>query len=165
MRRNKTRLEVVRMRIHKRMTNKGLTTKYDGRPMELLSVFKEYIEMQITAGGFEQDHFKVVSGGAVFGSSVETHTEEHDVPLTIEGFCAHANMTLSDWKLYRDLDEYGLRDTIALIDETIKDDWITGAAVGAYNATIANRYAGLADKSDITLNPSIPEIITGMEVL
>lgn len=65
---------------------------------------------------------------------------------TLEGFCLYAN--IGDWTSFkkaecRQTEEY--RGVIYMIEQTIKDQQVTGALAGVFNANIVARLNGLAD--------------------
>lgn len=71
------------------------------------------------------------------------------LPLTIASFCLELGVTQQTWQVWRK-DRNDLSSVIARIDETIRDQKLSGAMVGAYNHNIVARDLGLADKSELT---------------
>lgn len=87
--------------------------------------------------------------------------EQYDVPIgrpyTIDGLCnylgvsggyfraAKANLDVKIGKKLATVGEEALREAIAWIEETTRNDQIEGGMVGQYNANLVSRLNGLAD--------------------
>ena len=75
-------------------------------------------------------------------------------PLSIYGFCTHADVSRSTYyaTLKRD-DDVG--HMLNRIDAAIKDALISGALTRAYDSNITARVTGLADKTESTVNATV----------
>lgn len=156
---------MINFGIHQRIKADGKGYVYDKQPRRLLCVFRNFVEA-IYNGGYhwEEGEYKTVSKGRGEGSDLAEVTYTHDMPMTIAAFLSFANITNPSWESYKNIPELGLQDACELIVETINDDWLTGAAVGAFNAAVV-KFAGIRERED---NPTINvkvEPITGMNIL
>lgn len=72
------------------------------------------------------------------------------IPYTLSGFCLYCGASENWWKEFRK-NEGLSKDFLALIsriEEIIRTQKFTGAAVGAFNANIISRDLGLADRQE-----------------
>ena len=89
-------------------------------------------------------------------------------PFTLEGVCRYMNASTSYFRSFKcedrkDKDEF--LTVITRIEETIRDQQISGSASGFLNPNIIARYQGLSDKKQIEGNPDKPlQVITGMQI-
>jgi hypothetical protein len=78
-------------------------------------------------------------------------------PMTTAALCLHLGITLETWSQYRRKKEYS--DITQLVDLTIRNQKLEGAAADLFNASIIARDLGLVDKreNDDTLKLSMSE--------
>ena len=70
---------------------------------------------------------------------------EQPVPFTIGSLCIYLGITQVTWNEWRKSRD-DLTKVITRVDEIVRDQKLSGAIVGAYNANIVARDLGLADK-------------------
>lgn len=126
--------------------------KHFDTPEKLVNVFNDYLEVMKTKTWKKQEFIK---SGERAGDIIELETQ---TPLTMQGFCLFAGVntkyfydfektleSLEDRQLAKDFSEITTH-----IRETITEQKLQGAMVGAYNPMIVARIEGLKDKQDIT---------------
>lgn len=110
---------------------------------EYLNKFFEYCEWANNNPIITTDGIKLTEG--------EKTTQANRIarPLTIDGWCAFANIgNYSQFK--KDYIERGFGDAIAGIERVIRENQISGAAVGIYRENLVARLNGLTDRKDVT---------------
>jgi hypothetical protein len=94
--------------------------------------------------------------------------EQYDVPIgrpyTMDGLCnylgvsgayfraAKAHLDVKIGKKLATVEEEELRETIAWVEDTTRNDQIEGGMVGQYNANLVSRLNGLADNVNNTVS-------------
>jgi len=90
------------------------------------------------------------------------------IPYTLSGFCLYCDASEGWWKEFRkgeNIDDF--LPIITRIEEIIRTQKFTGAAVGAFNGNIIARDLGLTEKAELSGPNGGPiqlEQITGMEI-
>ena len=75
-------------------------------------------------------------------------------PLTVLGFCAHADVSRSTYyATLKRSDDVG--DMLSRIDSAIKDAMISGGLLRFYDSALTSRVTGLADKTEATVNAPV----------
>lgn len=106
-----------------------------------------------------------VPRGQGLGSEVESHEVLHSSPMLLPSFLTYAGISNKSWATYRDCPEYKLEETCEFIEQSCTEDILSGAMVGAFNANLAARISGIADKSEVESTVQSTIQITGMEVI
>lgn len=78
---------------------------------------------------------------------MECEMNRQPLPLTLASFCLELGVTTQAWSQWRQ-NRKDLFEVIARVDETIRDQKLAGATVGAYNHNIVARDLGLVDKQE-----------------
>lgn len=89
----------------------------------------------------------------VSSSKNAEYVKKVPVPLTIIKLCNHLGIDFSTWKEYKKRDEF--TQFITHVEDLIKDQKITYATVGEFKENIVARITGLAEKRDVSVNPTI----------
>lgn len=72
---------------------------------------------------------------------------------TLDGFCLFAR--IGDWATFKKAEAHSDPEycgVIHAIEQTIRDQQVSGALAGVFNANIVARLNGLADKTDLNVN-------------
>lgn len=100
-----------------------------------------------------------IRGGDLAGNKVELETAR---PYTIQEMCVHLGISVKTFERYGQ--DEGFSPIVTHIREIIYSQKLSGAAVGAFNASIIARDLGLTDKQETKFNADINHTITGMIV-
>lgn len=131
--------------------NIGRKSKFQ-EPEDLIAVFNEWLEVMKDKKWVKQDFIK---SGERAGEIVEL---EIQTPLTLQGFCLFAGVNttyfydfIDGLKTMKDREKANeFSKIITHIRETITEQKLQGAMVGAFNPMIVARIEGLKEKQDIT---------------
>lgn len=72
---------------------------------------------------------------------------------TLDGFCLFAR--ISDWSSFKSAEAHSDAEYLAVIhaiEQTIRDQQVSGALAGVFNSNIVARLNGIADKTDLNVN-------------
>ena len=108
----------------------------------------EYYKLRATDGAprkYEDPEELWADCFAYFEQRGQIFWNEQPVPFTQGSLCIYLGITQSTWVEWRKSRE-DLSEVITRVDEIIRDQKLSGAVVGAYNANIVARDLGLADK-------------------
>ena len=130
--------------------NTGRKPKFEN-PEDLIKVFNDWLEVMKDKKWIKQDFIK---SGERAGEIIEL---EIQTPLTLQGFCLFAGVNttyfydfiegLKSMKDREKAEEFS--KIITHIRETITEQKLQGAMVGAFNPMIVARIEGLKDKQEI----------------
>lgn len=117
----------------------GRNKKYT--PDTLADIFDEYSDF-VHHNPFEEEQLFHYQGQITSGNAHKMR------PMTLEGFCNYANITLPTFRDYASQKDFSSVTT--RIREIIETHQLEGAASGFLNPNIIARKLGLVDKSDVT---------------
>jgi hypothetical protein len=122
-------------------------------PLELAEIADKYFAW-CEANPIETSRRRLV-GAKQTGKGSEAKSDETVFtakrPYTLDGFCLFAN--ISDWNAMKKKRTYKTQEFVGVIyaiEATIRDQQVSGAAVGIFNSNLVARLNGIADKKDIT---------------
>lgn len=109
---------------------------------ELWNKFDEYCDfMEDTSFVERRTH---VVKGKVEITEVPTHN-----PMTIVSWCAFAGISRQTWGMRWPEEREDLKEHIETINKLMKDQVLRGALSGCFNANLAARYLGLAERQEL----------------
>lgn len=124
-------------------------------PLELAEIADKYFAW-CEANPIETSKRKLV-GAKQTGKGSEAKSDETVFtakrPYTLDGFCLFAN--IPHWPMFKQTKKYQTKEFLTVIyaiEATIRDQQVSGAAVGIFNSNLVARLNGIADKVDNTVN-------------
>lgn len=93
-----------------------------------------------------------------FYQGLPNHEElKHRRVKTIGGLGIYLGIGKTTWDLWKEQrkDDQDFMGVISMVEDVIKEDKLTGAIAGVYNANIISRDLGLADKTSTDLSGSV----------
>lgn len=126
--------------------SKGGRPRIFETPEDLEKTFNEYLEFMKTQTWKKQEFIK---SGEFAGKIIELETQR---PLTMESFCLFANINSKYLYQLNEDTKQKFSNIVTRIHETLREQKVSGAMVGAYNSNLVARLEGITDKHDITSN-------------
>lgn len=124
-------------------------------PEDLARVADEYFQW-CDDNPFETATRKLV-GAKQTGKGGEAKSDETKFTTrrayTLDGFCLFAR--ISDWSSFKSAEAHSDAEYLAVIhaiEQTIRDQQVSGALAGVFNSNIVARLNGIADKTDLNVN-------------
>lgn len=140
--------ELIKKEMHDFFNPVGRPPKFR-TAAEMGVAFRAYLRW--TSVTYYNKH-ELVKGGELAGQIYAVKHARR--PLTISGFCVFCNASMVWYRTFRsnNIDDPEFLALFELIEETCKDNQISGAMTGEYRENIVSRLNGITERVDLTTN-------------